>query len=223
MTLYLKAAADGTSVGDCPFAHAVRMVLEEKGLEYDLRPSVPDTKPTWLVEHYGGTMPALRHRKECYIESEVICQYLDFFFPEPSMTCNHKKRIAAAEAAVNGFFPIVAAYLKHTPVNDDDDDDAILRANLESALQKLEDHFLSHDGEGDFLCGDQFTVMDCVLAPKLYHMKTGLQAFKGNAINVMGQFLKVANYMDTVFARQSFVKTMYPEDVIVWGWGNARQ
>ena len=25
-------------------------------------------------------MPALRHRKECYVESDVIAQYLDFFF-----------------------------------------------------------------------------------------------------------------------------------------------
>lgn len=219
MTLYLKAAADGTSVGDCPFAHAVRMVLEEKGLEYDLRPSVPDTKPSWLVEHYDGKMPALRHNKDCYVESEVICQYLDFFFPNPVMTCKQKKIKVAAEAAVDAFFPNVAKYLKHTP--DGDGDDEILRASLESALQTLESHLLCQ--EGDFLCGDQFTVMDCMLAPKLYHMKTGLKVYKGNALDLEVQFPKVSNYMETVFARQSFVNSMYPEDVIVWGWGNARQ
>ena len=219
MTLYVKAAADGTSVGDCPFAQAVRMVLEEKGLEYDLRPSIQETKPSWLVEHYDGKMPALRHRKECYVESEVICQYLDFFFPNPSMTCKNKKTKAAAEAAVDGLFPRVAKYLKHTP--DGDDDDAILKESLESGLQILEDHLLCQ--EGQFLCGDQFTVMDCALTPKLYHMKTGLKVFKADAVVVEEQFPKVSKYMDTVMARQSFVTTMYPEDVIVYGWGNARQ
>ena len=82
MTLYLKAGPDGTSVGDCPFAHYVRIVLNEKGLEYDLKPSTQDTKPQWLIDFYDGSMPALRHRKECYVESDVIAQYLDFFFQE---------------------------------------------------------------------------------------------------------------------------------------------
>lgn len=86
MTLYLKAAEDGQSVGDCPFAHYVRMVLEEKGLEYQLKPTPPDGKPTWLLEYYDGKLPALRHRKECYVESQVIVEYLDYFFPQPSLT-----------------------------------------------------------------------------------------------------------------------------------------
>jgi len=30
MVLFLKAGEDGKSIGDCPFAHYVRMVLEEK-------------------------------------------------------------------------------------------------------------------------------------------------------------------------------------------------
>ena len=30
MDLYLKAGPDGKSVGDCPFAHYVRMVLHAK-------------------------------------------------------------------------------------------------------------------------------------------------------------------------------------------------
>lgn len=217
MTLYLKAAGDGTSPGDCPFAHAVRMVLNEKGLEYELRPSVQETKPSWLIEHYDGKMPALRHRKECYVESEVICQYLDFFFPNPSLTCKNKKLKAAAEAAVDGFFPVVAKYLKHTPDGDADDD--ALKGDLKAALQKLEDHL----GAEQFLCGEQFTLMDCALAPKLYHMKTGVKEFKAGAIDIEAQFPKVAKYMEIVFARKSFVDSIYPEDVIVWGWGNARQ
>ncbi len=58
MTLYVKPAADGASVGDCPFAHFVQMVLAKKGLEYNLAPSTQENKPTWLVEDYRGKMPA---------------------------------------------------------------------------------------------------------------------------------------------------------------------
>lgn len=213
----MKAAEDGVSAGDCPFAHSVRMVLHEKGLDYDLFPTVQDTKPTWLVEHYEGKLPALRHRKECYVESDVIMQYLDYFFPEPEMTASRALKGKTNEA-VDGFFPAVAQYLKHTPDGDDDDNE--LKLNLESALERLEDHLSAV--EGDFLCGDQFTLQDCAMAPKLYHMKTGIQAFKNGSIDVEVKFPNVNRYMDKVFGRSSFIDALYPEDAIVWGWGNAR-
>ena len=108
MTLYVKAGPDGTSLGDCPFAHYVRLVLEAKGLEYELIPSVTETKPSWLMEHYDGKMPALRHRKECYVESDTIAAYLDFFFPKPELTAPEDASLRAAVAAVDGLFPAMA-------------------------------------------------------------------------------------------------------------------
>lgn len=221
MTLYVKAGPDGTSVGDCPFAQYVRMVLHEKNLDYDLRPSTQETKPTWLIEHYGGKMPALRHRKECYTESEVIAQYLEFFFEEPTLTMTTKRLMNEANAAVEGFFPAVARYLKHTP--DGDDQDAELKLSLEKTLQKLETH-LSGDRVGPFLVGDGqvFSLADCSLAPKLYHMKVGLKAFKNNAIHIETDFPHVNNYMVAVFGRKSFIDSLYSEETVVWGWGNAR-
>lgn len=223
MTLYIKAGADGKSVGDCPFAHFVRMVLSEKGLDYDVRPSTQETKPAWLIEHYEGKMPALRHRKECYTESDVIAQYLDFFFQEPPLAVAKKEMAEATDDAVDGFFPAVAKYLKHTP--DGDEEDLELKENLEASLQKLET-FLSRDERtGPYMVGDgeKITLADCALAPKLYHMSTGLKAFKDNAIDVGASFPAVQAYMDTMFAQKSFVDSLYPEETVVWGWSNARQ
>jgi hypothetical protein len=54
MELYCKAAADGKSLGDCPFTHYVSMVLHAKGLKFDLKPCTPETKPDWLVSGYEG-------------------------------------------------------------------------------------------------------------------------------------------------------------------------
>lgn len=221
MTLYLKAGPDGKSVGDCPFAHYVRMLLEEKGLEYDVMPSTQETKPSWLVEHYGGKMPALRHRKECYVESDVIADYLDFFFQEPALK-GDKKSTDEAEEAVAGLFPAVAKYLKHTP--DGDDDDVELKSNLENVLGNIETHLKKEGREGPFMVGngEKITLLDCSLAPKLYHMQVGLEAFKNNAIDVPKQFPAVQDYMNAVFGCSSFEKTTYPKETVTWGWGNAR-
>jgi glutathione S-transferase len=168
MTLYCKAGPDGTLLGDCPFAQYVRLVLEEKGLEYELQPTVQDTKPVWLVEYYNGKLPALRHGKECYVESDVIAEYLDFFFPQPALTAK-KQETAAAEEAVAGLFPATAKYLKHTP--NGDADDAELLEVLETKLAALEQHLQrSEERTGPFLVGDgtAVTLVDCSLVPKLF-------------------------------------------------------
>jgi glutathione S-transferase len=222
MTLYLKAAADGTLVGDCPFAHFVRLVLEEKGLQYELKPCTEDTKPAWLTEYYEGKLPALRHRKECYVESDVIADYLDFFFPDPSLK-GGKKEMDEAEDAISGFFPSVAKYLKHIP--DGDDEDQEMKCSLESVLLRLEEHLQLENRTGPYLVGngEKLTLLDCSLSPKLYHLRTGIEAFKDNAIDLAQKFPAVNEYLDSMLKRESFQKTVYDKDVIIWGWSNTRK
>jgi glutathione S-transferase len=223
MTLYCKAGPDGTLVGDCPFAHYVRLVLEERGLEYDIVPTVPETKPVWLIEHYQGKMPALRHRKEAYVESDVICEYLEFFFPVEQKSMSKKAQKEAteeAENAVAGLFPSIAKYLKHTPDGDADDEE--LKSELQEKLTLLETH-LENSNNKLFMVGEQVSLQDCSLAPKLYHLQSGLEAFKGKAIDLPGQYPAVQAYMDAFFARESFQKTVYPKETVAWGWGNARK
>jgi len=167
-------------------------------------------------------MPALRHRKECYVESDVIAQYLDFFFVDPKLSPYTKKEMGEASDCIDGFFPALAKYLKHTP--DGDEKDLELKANLEAALSKIEEELALDGKTGGYLAGDgeQITLLDCSLAPKLYHMATGLKEFKDSAIDVENQFPLVKKYMDCVFDRQSFKDSTYPEETIVWGWSNAR-
>lgn len=236
MTLYIKAGPDKTSVGDCPFAHYVRMVLIEKELPYDVIPSVQETKPDWLIDYYDGAMPALRHRKECYVDSDVIVQYLDFFFPNNNKDGDDdndndnavglgsygKKDMNAAKESVEGFFPAVAKYLKHT--TNGNEDDLVLKQNLEEVLGKLNVHLSDEEHSGPYLVGngDKMTELDCSLAPKLYHLSVGLNAFKDNAVDIEGSFPAVNEYMTTVFDRPSFKEASYPEETVVWGWTNAR-
>jgi len=131
--LFVKAGPSGDDVGDCPFAHAVRMVLAAKGVEYITTPCTPETKPQWLVEGYGGALPLLLHDDEATTESKVLTRYVDFFFPEPPL----QSFSPAEEAACAPFFPALAAFLKSS---DGDADDAAKRAALEEALQSLDAH-----------------------------------------------------------------------------------
>lgn len=218
MSLYVKPAEDGKSVGDCPFAHYVRMVLHEKGLEYELLPTTQENKPNWLLEGYDGKMPALRHRKECYVDSDVIAQYLDFFFQEPKMSVMGEDAEKAA-AAVDGFFPAMAKFTKHSPNGDEEDKEK--QAALEEKLQSLEQH-LTQDGRiGPYMVGDgnRLTLIDCSMAPKLYAMDVCLDKVKDNPFDLKEKYPAVRTYMDNLFERESFKDTVeYGPETVVWGW-----
>ena len=220
MTLYLKAgpSPDGTTlpVGDCPFAHAVRLVLEEKGLAYQVQPCSPDTKPEWLLDYYEGKMPALRHRKECYVESSVIMEYLEFFFSSKSYPSLKPPRKRNGEAVLDGFSPAVAQYLKDTS----DDDDEKLK-DLRVKLQTIEVH-LSGTDSGDFLCGDDFSLLDCRLVPQLYHLNVACQEFKGGIPDLKEDYPQLQAYFERSKSRPSFQATLYPEETIIWGWSSAQ-
>ena len=112
--------------------------------------------------------------------------------------------------------------MKHTP--DGDADDLVLNAGLEEKLGNLEAHLAAEGRVGPFLVGDgdRISLLDCSLAPKLFHMETGIDGLKDKSIDFGQQFPKARAYMDAVFARPSFVKTVYPRETILWGWGNAR-
>jgi len=218
MTLYLKAAEDKTSVGDCPFAHFVRLVLEEKGLPYEVKPTPPEGKPEWLVEHYGGKMPALRHRKECYVESNVIASYLDYFFAEPSLKPSSSEAEKLAEQALERFFPAVANYLK------DKEDTEETFVAITNKLQEFESHLASmSNAEESYLCGPDFTLLDCRLVPQLYHLQVGIDGFKNGSPNLPQSYPKTYAYLQRAMARPSFQETVYPPETVLWGWGNARK
>jgi glutathione S-transferase len=226
MTLYVKAGPDGTSLGDCPFAHFVRMVLEVKGLEYELKPSTQDTKPSWLIEFYDGKMPALRHRKECYVESDTIAAYLEFFFPKPELTPSNNVEADEAAAVIDGLFPAIAQYIKHTPDGDEVDEEKKLK--LHAALTKLNNYLSSSQRTGPYLVGDGnvIRIYDCKLAPILYHMCSAIPAYKGGSSileGFMNEFPSIKSYTEHMFNTDpSFQKTVYPPEIVVWGWGNAR-
>ena len=81
MELFLKAGPEGTEIGDCPFAHYVRMVLHAKGVEYVATPCVEETKPKWLVDGYGEQWGGCCRRG--YVVIDVAAAVLPVHRPPP--------------------------------------------------------------------------------------------------------------------------------------------
>ena len=67
-----------------PFVRKVRLLLAEKGLDYQLEAIAPFGQPAWYREISPlGRIPALRDGDLALADSSVICQYLEERYPEP--------------------------------------------------------------------------------------------------------------------------------------------
>ena len=71
----------------CPYAARARIVLAEKGLEYDAVEIELDDRPAWLYEKNPlGKVPVYEEDEGLVLpESEVIMEYLEERFPEPAL------------------------------------------------------------------------------------------------------------------------------------------
>jgi glutathione S-transferase len=71
----------------CPYAARARIVLAEKGLDYDAVEIDLDDRPAWLYEKNPlGRVPVYEEEGGLVLpESEVIMEYLEERFPEPAL------------------------------------------------------------------------------------------------------------------------------------------
>ena len=70
----------------CPYCARVRIVLAEKGLEYETVAVDLDDRPAWIYEKNPlGKVPVLEEDAFVLPESEVINEYLEERYPEPAL------------------------------------------------------------------------------------------------------------------------------------------
>jgi glutathione S-transferase len=233
LRLHAKAGPDGQSFGDCPFAHAVRMVMEHKGVSYSLLNHGPEAKPAWLIENYGGSMPALEvgevrngcmplgfDAEQVVTESGKIADYLEERYPSPSLRPPGFDKAEEARKSVFGSF---ARYCKHSVVMGDGEAEAVSeeaerKQALLRALCELDAHLESC--AGPYAAGSQLSLTDCFLVPVLFHLKVAGAHFKG--LEVPSQFGALRAYMDTMHDSAIFRRTAPPSAMVRWGWANAR-
>jgi len=70
----------------CPYCARVRIVLAEKGIEYETVEVDLDDRPAWIYEKNPlGRVPVLEEDTFVLAESAVIDEYLDERYPDPSL------------------------------------------------------------------------------------------------------------------------------------------
>ena len=193
------------------YTRVVRMVCEEKGIDYTLT-EVPLRAPQIFAIHPFGKMPVLRHADFELCESKAIATYLDRGFPGAQLIPSDPHLAALTEqwvSLVNTTFDntLIRTYL-FAYIAPKTADGAPDRNAIEAVMPALRQQFGILDkavAKTGYLVDDQFTLADIFLLPILYYMRLlpeGAQALTAAA--------HLSKYYERHALRPSFKNTVPP-------------
>jgi len=193
------------------YTRVVRMVCEEKGIDYDLTESLLGA-PELRAIHPFGKMPVLRHGDFTLCESKAIASYLDRGFPGPQLIPSDPRLAALTEqwvSLVNTMLDptLVRSYLfayAFPRTADGKPDRKVIDAVLPAVREQLAllEQAVVPTGH---LVGDRVTLADINLLPILFYVRQlpeVAEAFDGET--------HLGRYYATHAMRPSFVRTIPP-------------
>lgn len=193
------------SDGNSHYSHRVRIVLAEKGVTVDIIEADSSNIPEELTDlNPYNTLPTLLDRELVLYESKVMMEYLDERFPHPPLlpvypvargaSRQYIYRIerdwcVAVDAIVNGTAS-AKTLEKH-------------RKELRESLVAIAPIF----GEKPYFMSDEFTLVDCCLAPILWRLPE-----LGIELPITKQTKPLLAYMDLLFGRESFQESLSEQE-----------
>lgn len=176
-----------------PYSHRVRIVLAEKGINVDIVSVDEADLPEDLIDlNPYNSVPTLVDRELVLYGSHVIMEYLDERFPHPPLMpvdpvsrATNRLMLYRIEQDLYGHLDTIMA----------GGDKAVAKAKKEirDNLMMISPIF----EQKPFFMSDEFSLVDCALAPLLWRLPT-------LGISIPKQASALLDYSDRMFARESF-------------------
>lgn len=177
----------------CPYSHRVRIVLAEKGISVEILNIDPNNKPEDLIDlNPYQTTPTFLDRELVLYESRIIMEYLDERFPHPPLMPVDPVARAKIRLAM---YRIERDWYRLLEDLESNDEKRVAQARkiLRDELTASAELFAAKP----FFMSDEFSLLDCVIAPLLWR----LPHF---GIELPAQAKPVMQYAQRVFKRDSF-------------------
>lgn len=187
MTLY--------SSPTCYQSHRTRLVLAEKNIAMDVVDVENGNLPEDLLDlNPYHSVPTLVDRDLVLYDSRVIIEYLDERFPHPPLMPVDPVSRAQFRLALYRIERDWYALADQLQATGDRKQAARVRKQLEESIVGSADVF----GAKRFFLSDEFSLVDCTIAPILWRLPVFGIELKAAAAT------PVRRYMDLVFSRRSF-------------------
>ncbi|CAK0781401.1 hypothetical protein CVIRNUC_005364 [Coccomyxa viridis] len=206
--IYVKGSPETQERGDCPFCHRALLTLAEKHIPYKEEYIDFANKPKWLFDISSkGAVPVMKdlQNDKWIADSGDIVDYLEDKFTElPLGKQNSPPHVAQK------LFPNFIAALKA-----DGGDFQGKEADLVDSLQEIDTYLRDH-GRSPFLGGERPNAVDCMIAPRLYHIEVAMKELKG--WEIPSSLTSLHEYMKRIQSRDSWKQTYYPPEKVLAGW-----
>lgn len=175
-------------------SHRVRIVLAEKGVSYEVINVETRGKPEELLElNPYGSVPTLVDRELALYEPNIITEYLDERFPHPPLMPVYPVARAKARLIIYRFDKEWKPVIKKLESGKTPEAKAAAK-ELASYLVQLVPIF----NASSYFMGDDFTLIDCCLAPVLWRLPAWGITFSPTEMKVINK------YAERIFQRDSF-------------------
>jgi glutathione S-transferase len=199
-----------------PFVRKVRVVLAEKGLDYEHEQVNPFAGPPgWRDISPLGKIPAFKDGDRTLADSSVICAYLEKRFPTPALYPTDPYDYARAlwfEEFMDGgvvpvvgpkvFFPLVLQPIFSGGQAPSAEVEALAKKTFEEDAAPLFAYLEKELGDRDYFVGNQLTIADIAVASIM--VNPWLAGFAPER----KRFPKLRAFLDRMWSRPSFKKVI---------------
>ncbi|AWP16752.1 Chloride intracellular channel protein [Scophthalmus maximus] len=222
------AGSDGESIGNCPFSQRLFMILWLKGVVFNVTTVDLKRKPADLQNLAPGTHPPfITFNGEVKTDVNKIEEFLEDVLCPPKFIKLGARHPESNTAGMD-IFAKFSAFIK----NSKPDANEALERGLLKTLQKLDEYLRSplpdeidHNSTEDvkvskrkFLDGDEMTLADCNLLPKLHIVKVVAKKHRG--FDIPKEMTAIWKYLNVAYTREEFTNTCPSDKEIEIAYGD---
>ena len=192
----------------CPFSQRCRLVLFEKGMDFEVRDVDLFNKPEDIsTMNPYGQVPILVERVLILYDSYIINEYIDERFPHPQLMPADPLMRARARLMLFNFEKELFVHVhvlesERAKANDKSHDKA--RAEIRDRLTTLAPLFLKNK----YMLGDEFSMLDVAVAPLLWRLDHyGIELSKTAA--------PLMKYAERIFSRPAYIEALTPSEKVM--------
>ncbi|XP_061485459.1 chloride intracellular channel protein 6 [Rhineura floridana] len=215
ISLFVKAGSDGESIGNCPFSQRLFMILWLKGVIFNVTTVDLKRKPADLQKLAPGTNPPfMTFDGDVKIDVNKIEEFLEEKLAPPRYPKLAPIHLESYSAG-NDVFAKFSAFIKNTRKDANEN----LEKSLLKALRKLNNYLNAPLPEEidaysteevtvstrKFLDGDELTLADCNLLPKLHIIKAVAKKYRN--FEFPSEMTGIWRYLNNAYARDEFTNT----------------
>ena len=192
----------------CPFSQRCRLVLFEKGMDFEIRDVDLFNKPEDIsTMNPYGQVPILVERELILYESNIINEYIDERFPHPQLMPADPLQRARARLMLFNFEKELFIHV-HTLENEKSSSSSKsqekARAEIRDRLTQLAPLFIKNK----YMLGDEFSMLDVAVAPLLWRLDHyGIELSKTAA--------PLMKYAERIFSRPAYIEALTPSEKVM--------